>query len=310
MNIHHAYQTASTMKKLLLLLAAMPFMGQIFAQNKEDNAAIKSMCGCYKVVFEFAETFSPNAEYQKHKAHQSEGLEWVELVEDGKQKIVLQHLLIVDNKETGKQEIVKHWRQDWLYENTELFVFDKNNRWLYRPVSKQAVKGQWTQRVAQVDDSPRYEASATWVHSDQRHYWESTAPSPLPRREFTERSDYNVLQRRNRHEITAYGWLHEQDNAKIQVDEQGKSTVIAYEKGWNTYTKVDDAQCQTARDWWKTNASFWAVARQEWATLHARKKDLALHKTIDEKPLFMHLFALKPTETAQIKGIIARFVKE
>ena len=29
---------------------------------------------------------------------------------------------------------------------------------------KKDVRGQWTQKVYQVDDSPRYEGSSTWVH--------------------------------------------------------------------------------------------------------------------------------------------------
>jgi hypothetical protein len=67
----------------------------------------------------------------------------------------------------------------------------------------------------QVDDSPRYESIGTWVHVDGRHEWQSKTDSPLPRREFTKRSDYNVLRRGNRIYLTPQGWMFEQDNKKI-----------------------------------------------------------------------------------------------
>ncbi len=80
-----------------------------------------------------------------------------------------------------------------------------------------------------------YEGSATWVHVDGKSYWENTTDAPLPRREFSKRSDYNVMTRRNRQEITDYGWVHEQDNDKVLREDSDK--VIAGEKEWNTYTK-------------------------------------------------------------------------
>jgi hypothetical protein len=296
------------MKKLVFaiagLLAATP---PIFAQPAQDVSAIKSMCGCYEVSFSFAETFSPDKDYVLHKSHQSNGLEWVELVEDNKGKLVLQHLLIADDKEKGTTHIIKHWRQDWLYENTNFYQFHKDNLWKFVQLPKNKVKGQWTQKIYQVDDSPRYEGSATWIHVDGRHYWENTTDSPLPRREFTTRSDYNVLRRRNRHEITTYGWLHEQDNDKVLRSETDQT--IAQEKGWNTYTKVENSRCLAAQTWWTENKAFWAAARKEWSSIFAKNKDLSLAKTIDEKPLFMHLFALKPEQSNEIKPIIDKFLK-
>ena len=144
---------------------------------------------------------------------QTGGLEWVQLVEDEKNKISLQHLLVVGPP--GGQMVIKHWRQDWLYQNTDLYIYDKNDKWSFVDMDKKDVKGQWTQKVFQVDDSPRYEGTSSWVHVDGKSYWENTTPSPLPRREFSKRSDYNVTLRGNRHEVTNKGWVHDQDNKKI-----------------------------------------------------------------------------------------------
>ena len=84
-----------------------------------------------------------------------------------------------------------------------------------KKLDKKDVKGQWTQKVFQVDDSPRYEGSGYWVHLDQKSYWENTTSAPLPRREYTKRNDYNVTERGNRQEITSTGWVHDQNNKKI-----------------------------------------------------------------------------------------------
>ena len=77
------------------------------------------------------------------------------------------------------------------------------------------VKGQWSQKVYQVDDSPRYEGTGTWVHVDGKSYWENVSNAPLPRRERTKRKDYNLMIRNNRHQITDQGWIQIQDNKKI-----------------------------------------------------------------------------------------------
>lgn len=258
------------------------------AQNKkkQDIEAIKAMCGCYEVTFNFAETFAPDKDYTFHDNYRSGGLEWVQLVSDEKDKISMQHLLIV-----GNGNIVKHWRQDWLYEHTELYTFEKENIWQPIVLDKKEVKGQWTQRVFQVDDGPRYEGSASWVHVDGRHFWESSADSPLPRREFSKRSDYNVMMRINRHEITADGWIHEQDNDKIVRNDNG-DVLLAEEKGWNTYTKVADSRCQAAQDWWADNQQYWADVRAVWDEFYAQRKPLKLAGKIEDKVLFQRIFAL------------------
>ncbi len=258
-----------------------------FSQNKKKDeiAAIKSMCGCYEVKFNFSETFSPDKDYEYHDKYASGALELVLPIEESKNKISLQHLLVI-----GDSMIIKHWRQDWIYENTDFYSYDKNNNWTYTSKDKSEVAGQWTQKVYQVDDGPRYEGSATWVLSDGRQYWESTTDAPLPRREFSKRSDYNVMKRRNRQEITSYGWVHEQDNEKIQRDSNDE--ILAFEKGWNTYTKVDDSKCKIAETWWDNNEAYWTDVKKVWTQIFDKKEDLAINMKVNDKVLFQRLFAL------------------
>lgn len=281
------------MKRILFSILVVLLVTNINAQRKKskDQKAIKSMCGCYEVKFNFAETFSYSKDknYQPSKIKHSGGLEWVQLVEDNKNKIVMQHLLIVGSPQ--KQRIIKHWRQDWLYENTDLYVYDYNNKWKYINLDKRDVKGQWTQKVYQVDDSPRYEGSATWVHADGKSFWENTTDAPLPRREYTKRDDYNVTVRTNKHLITEDGWVHDQDNDKLIRQEGKKDFILAQEKGYNTYKKVEDSKCLTAINWWKENKESWSIVRAKWEQVFNEKKDLKLQSKVNGKPLYGHLFS-------------------
>ena len=292
------------MKKTILILV-LSLIGQfVNAQNDKkvaDQKAIKSMCGCFEVGFNFAETFqySKDEKYVPSKTKYDYELEWAELVEDQSNKIVIQHILIV-----GDTSIVKHWRQDWEFENTKFYDFKKELTWNYETKSKNDVKGQWTQRVFQVDDSPRYEGSSTWLHVDGRHIWTNTTDAPLPRREHTVRSDYNVLKRTNTHEIVKDGWIHNQDNEKIIRDDNGKDILLAKEKGFDNYTKVDDSKCIVAQNYWKKNTLVWKKVRDKWETIFAKDKDLVMQVPQDKQPLFMKLFALKPDASREEIGKI------
>lgn len=277
-------------------------------KKKEDVKAIKSMCGCYEVQFNFAETFSYSKDslYKKSPVKQETALEWVELIEDQSNKISLQHLLI-----TGKTEesIVKHWRQDWLFENTNFYMFNKETSWNFEQLSPKQVKGQWTQKVYQVDDSPRYEGTATWIHADGRHYWENTTDAPLPRREHTIRNDYNVLKRTNVQEITNSGWIHDQDNAKLIRKNNQEDVLLAQEKGHDVYTKVDDSKCKIAQEWWKKNHILWKKVRDQWEIVFLKNKNLTLEKKVDNQPLFMKLFDLKPEASKEeVAKIIESYI--
>ena len=100
------------------------------------------------------------------------------------------------------------------------------------------------------------------VHVDGKSYWESTTSAPLPRREYSKRKDYNVTIRGNRHEITKTGWVHDQNNMKV-IRESGKADIIlAHEKGFNNYMRVNDDKCKAASEWW-TKQIKWEIVRNK-----------------------------------------------
>ena len=291
--------------KNFLLLIVLLSISNINAQKKKDIEAIKEMCGCFEIDFNFAETFqySNDSNYKKSNNYNSKALEYAKLIKDEKGHISIQHLLVMGSY------VIKHWRQDWIYENEDLLKYDADNTWKKISKTKKEVKGQWTQKVFQVDDSPRYEGTSSWVHIDGKSFWENTSYAPLPRREYTKRNDYNIMIRGNRHEIVSYGWIHDQDNKKVIRDnKQNKEYEIAAEKGFNKYVKVDDSKCIEAAEWWNENSKKWAFVREKWNSIYSKNKTLSLEKSIDKKPLYSYLFDENVTKKDEIGSIIDRFV--
>ena len=288
---------------IIILLLVSPII--INAQKKQDIEAIKEMCGCFEIDFKFSETFQyiNDSNYSKSKNYNAKALEYAKLIKDEKGHISIQHLLVMGDY------IIKHWRQDWIFQNKDLLKYDGNNTWKYISKTKKDVKGQWTQKVFQVDDSPRYEGSATWVHADGKSYWENSSYAPLPRREYTKRNDYNIMIRGNRHEITKDGWVHDQDNFKVVKDSESDSEVIiASEKGINTYTRVDESNCKEAIKWWDENNEKWLLVLEKWNSIYSKKDDISLRQSVENKPLFSFLFDENVVKRDEIGLIIDRFV--
>src|SRR6218665_1226257 len=282
------------------------------AKIEQDKASIKGLCGIYKVTFDFAETFSPDTAYKFHNRYHEAGIEYVFLVEETDKKIALQHLLIVNDS-----IIVKHWRQDWVYENTQVYGYYKNDEWIKKELTPEQAKGTWTQKVFSVDDSPRYEAYGTWVHVDGKHYWEGTNDAPLPRREYTKRDDYNVMRRHSRMEILPDGWMLEQDNEKV-VRNSGMDKTICWEKGFERFTK-GNYDATPATKWWEKQKQYWADVRKAWDEVYSKTPDLKLAAKVDNKRLYESLFSLGDKVSQKsyaagsaipdIKKIIESFVK-
>lgn len=290
---------------LLLTFWVLLTLSNLFAQSKgdknkyeQDANAIKSMAGIYKVSFDFAETFASDTAYKRYKPYREWGIEYVTVIEESPKKIVLQHLLIVNDS-----TIIKHWRQDWLYENTTLLSYYKDDQWNRVTLKPEQVKGQWTQKVYQVDDSPRYEGSGTWIHVDNRHFWEATSDSPLPRREFTKRNDYNILRRHSHIEINEKGWFLEQDNDKI-IRNNGIDKVLCQEKGMEAFTK-GNYNAQPAITWWNENKAYWESVRKAWDSVMAQTNSVTLEKPKTGGLLWEKLFQLGEQKNVSAELILS-----
>lgn len=283
---------------------SMPIL--LNAQSKEDKQNILNLCGCYDVTFEYAETFRTDTNYQYHDNKTAHARELIIPIEQADDKIILQHMLVVNDN-----YIIKHWREDWTYQQPTLLTYKGNNTWEKSNPTDAQVSGKWTQTVWQVDDMPRYQGYSHWLKNDSKTYWESTAFAPLPRREYTARSDYNIMKRTNKIFFTDNGWVHEQDNEKIIRSEENDSLLVK-EKGLNTYVKIDDSKCTAAMKQWEESKEFWVAVRAQWQEYIDDKEVLIVKKTVEDEKLYERFYALEAEwkEAGWNKKQLGKKVKE
>lgn len=299
------------MKKIAIPVIILMTSLNTLAQNGKQ--VVDKLCGCFEVDFKYAETFSPDPNYKFHERDETGGTAELALpIEVTDKKVVIQHLLIV-----GPSAVVKHWREEWTYENTEIWKYKGNRVWVKEKVPAEQVKGKWTQTVWEVADEPRYQGFSQFVNLDGKTIWQNTTDAPLPRREYSVRSDYNVLKRTNRLNITDSGYVHEQDNQKI-IRTNGTDKLLVEEKGLNTYKRIDEKQCAAAKEYWQKNQEYWGHVRKVWADYIATHNTVSLKTKIDGKFLHEYLMAMAKEYAekkiaaadvdAKILGEINRFI--
>jgi len=257
---------------------------ELAGDKEKDRQAILSMAGTFEVHFTFEET-QTYGEAAASEPHDSTAREIVLLLEDRGDFISLQHILVVG--EDLDMKAIKHWRQDWQYQDRTIHGFQGHSAWKPETLSEEAAAGTWSQSVYMVDDSPRYEGFGYWRHADGYSYWESNDTwRPLPRRESTERDDYDVVAGTNRHAITAEGWLHEQDNVKLALRD-GTAKVVARERGFNTYKRIEIAaeEAEALAEWEATKA-YWALVRSAWNAIYAKNEAFTIQTIEDKNPLW------------------------
>ena len=256
--------------------------------RSRDRKAILAMQGEYQVSFNFEETVALKSGYERRQDKTSDAFEVVILVEDTPDLIVLQHLLV--SPEGG--QVIKHWRQDWHYEARSRWEFSEDQTWRIRPLPADRIDGHWTQCVYEVSDAPRYCGTGRWNHRYGVSTWTSDRSwRPLPRREYTVRSDYNALNVENRHTITPGGWTHEQDNTKTRRDGENTRQTLVREFGFNDYRLIQGFDFSPAYAYWERTADYWAAVRREWARRIAAQGGIALNTSVDGMQIIAPLFA-------------------
>ncbi len=266
---------------------------------ERDRRAILAMAGPYRTSYDFLETVGFVADYTPDRPYQSWSTEYVYVVEDQGNFISLQHIIVMlfedEDGNVFGPAVVKHWRQDWRYKDRDLHVYVGRNTWQRQRLSRRAVKGTWSQAVFQVDDSARYESIGRWQHHGNYSSWISgNTWRPLPRREFSVRDDYHVLSGTNRHTITPTGWIQEENNLKLILDERGEpvaeSPYLAREAGLSRYERIVNHDFSAGDDYWERSGPFWADVRRAWADTFKQRDRLTLKAKHDGKPLFEAMF--------------------
>ncbi|MEP7044627.1 MAG: DUF6607 family protein [Dokdonella sp.] len=278
-----------------------------------DRKSILAMAGEFRVRFAFDETAALAPGYAPHAAQRSGGTELVMVIADSGEHISLQHVLVLGQDHS----VVKHWRQDWQYQPAQRLRFRGLGRFETQAVAAADAQRAWSQTVYEVDDAPRYSGLGHWTHAQGEDSWESDRTlRPLPRREYTKRSDYQVLDVVNRHTLTPAGWVHEQDNTKLTIDSIGKMHALAREQGLNSYTRISDYDFSAGRDYWKKTSPFWASVRVEWERYGSTRASFTTSPEPNGEPRIDEFFKLaeraekgETVSAAEIRAVFERYVK-
>ena len=263
---------------------------------EKDRQAILSLAGTYKVTFDFLETIGFTENFKPDRPYQSWATEYVFVIEDSETFISLQHIMVMlFQLENGKVEgpiVMKHWRQDWTYEDADMHEFVGDSTWRRTKPSLRQRKGKWSQAVFQVDDSPRYEVLGLWNHTGNRSEWRSEPCwRPLPRREFSVRNDYNILAGTHRIVITPAGWVHEQDNEKLRISDRDSTPVfLAKELGLNRYVRIKDFDISAGEAYWESSQVYWQSVRDTWSEVFKENNSFTLKNDIEGKKLYQFHF--------------------
>lgn len=292
-----------------------------------DRAAILALAGDFRVSFHELEILGFSPDYQPPRSYNSWATEHVRVVEDTGRIIRLQHTLVMyfkkaDGTISGPM-LTKHWRQDWTYEKTDLHLWEGGSQWVRHSVPKSAAQGTWTHSVYNLEDSPRYEVMGRWDHRGNVSMWTSErAWRPLPRREYTVRSDYDVLEGVHSVAISPTGWVEERNMFKRATE--GGATAeppryLAQEIGIDRYERITAPSLSAADEYWKKTAGYWAIVRRVWAEEMAKRHRFTLRDEVDGKISYQfHNEAIQKLEAGetfdpakaeqQIRKTIAQFI--
>jgi hypothetical protein len=269
------------------------------SEFERDRRAILAMAGAYRVSFDFLEIaqFDPTA--KRNAPYQSWGTEKVFIDVDTGKRISLVHILamriVQKDGSISEPMVTKHWRQEWQYEPTHIVEHQGLNRWQQRKLASAERKSAWSQTVYQVDESPRYASVGAWQHSNSFSTWLSGETwRPLPRREWSVRTDYQVLIGSNRHTVNATGWLQEENNLKAVLTGErsinAAQPYVAREYGVARYERIRDADFKEADTYFKSTQAFWQRVQQTWSQTFAENKAVTLRGSVDQLGLFKPLF--------------------
>lgn len=167
--------------------------------DSEARTSLQALSGCFSVRYQFTENSTQDFLI-------SDNIEYMDIRAQGDGYLARNFLI------TGPESSFLHWNQEWT------------------PLGD----GRWSVRVTDGADQLRYETDGVWRFNQ----WESEpAPAVKPTRD-SERTDYEVLERRSSLQLTADGWIQAEINLKLA----GDGTPVASELGWIVYARLPDTE--------------------------------------------------------------------
>ena len=215
---------------------------------------------------------------------------------------------------------MKHWRQDWRWQARSMTDYIGDNTWVKRSLTSREVSDKWVWSVYQVDDSPRYSGVGEWEHHKSLSTFKVPGIArPLPRREKSYRSDYDVLIGEDELVLTSNAWYHEQKSwkhkGKVNKRNVFDGDIIAREIGHNSYTPIIGTDFSSGYEYWKRSSSYWKSVRAVWNEIF-QKKQFKLKKRVDDTPLFAYHFQqaedpkIQAMSAAQQKKIVRELLNK
>lgn len=262
------------------------------SQFERDRQSILAQAGTMRVRFDMRENVSFRAGYEPLEEKLSAGNEIVRVVYDEGDRISLQHILVMSD-DAGNHMVIKHWRQDWVYQPETVLTYAGPDHWTLSPVSADERRGAWSQTVWQTDDSPRYGGVGRWDYTHGIAEWTSNATwRPLARRDAVRNPIYDRYLGTNRHALTPAGWVHIQDNMKVGPAEgdAAELSAIVQEDVINTYRHVDNYDAAPGDAYWAATKDYWAGVRAAWDEVATRNGGIYLEEeanrgSVTGKPL-------------------------
>lgn len=240
---------------------------------ERDRQSILKMAGQFRVHFDMRETLSFDRNYDPLEEQLSGASEIVRVVYDQGDRISLQHILVMDHQ--GETMVIKHWRQDWVYQPRNILTYTGPNQWTLLDNSADERAGAWSQTVWQTDDSPRYGGYGHWTYDNGLAQWTSNPTwRPLARRDAVRHPVYDRYLGVNRHILRPTGWVHIQDNMKM-ANRDGRMVAIVQEDVVNTYDPSTSYDPKPGDEYWAATRVFWSGIRATWDE-HA-KRDGGIH---------------------------------
>lgn len=256
---------------------------------ERDRRAILAIAGEYRANFDFLEIASYAPGVPRARPYQSWGTERIYVDQDRGTFISLLHILemriIQPDGSISPPMVQKHWREDWQYEPKQLIEFKGNGTWQRRTLSASERRGEWSQTVAQVDESPRYASLGRWEHTADFSTWISRDTwRPLPRRE-SPRKDYQVLYGTNRVTVVPTGWLQEENNLKALLPPHSATLghYLSREYGVARYERLKDADFAAATVYFDRTKAFWDHVHEAYLGLFRDRQIVALHAPKDRE---------------------------
>ena len=238
-----------------------------------DRAAILAMCGEFRIDFDYQELVSLHPGSHLATPYQSWATERIFVLEDAQDRISLQHqLVMVALDEHGRPtpaEVAKHWRQEWVWQGESVLRYAGPagagvERWHHEQLDPARHQGEWVWTVWGIDDGPRYSSIGCWRHDANCSIFQGDETwRPLPRREKTSRSDYQVLLGSERIVIAPDGWVMLQENGKLKLGGPGAGAqeILAREIGVERYQRISGFDWQPGIAAWRAEEPFWKAIR-------------------------------------------------